>query len=193
MADPVRRDDRQYTYGDYLSWGDDERWELIDGVAYDMSPAPGRRHQEILGSLYAQVRATVHGTGCRVYLAPFDVRLPDAEEDDARVRTVVQPDLAMVCDRAKLDDAGCRGAPDLVVEILSPSTAYKDQTKKHELYERHAVRELWIVNPERPSVTVWVLGPDGRYARPIVALGHEELHASAVPGLSVRLAEVFAD
>jgi Uma2 family endonuclease len=193
MADPARRDDREYTYGDYLLWPDEERWELIDGVAYDMSPAPSRRHQAILGELHVQFRAAVHGTGCRVYLAPFDVRLPDAEEEDARVRTVVQPDLAVICDAAKLDDAGCRGAPDLVVEILSPSTAYKDQTRKHELYERHRVRELWIINPERPAVMVYRLGADGRYGRPEVALGDEVVRSAAVPGLSVRLAEVFAD
>jgi Uma2 family endonuclease len=162
-------------------------------VAFDMSPAPLRRHQGILGELYVQFRSAVNGTGCRVYLAPFDVRLPDADEEDAQVRTVVQPDLVVVCDETKLDDAGCRGAPDLVVEILSPSTAYKDQTRKHELYERHRVRELWIVNPERPAVMVYRLGADGRYGRPEVALGHEVIRSAAVPGLSVRLAEVFAD
>ena len=140
-----------------------------------------------------QVRAAVQGTKCRVYLAPLDVRLPDADEEDARVRTVVQPDLVVVCDRAKIDTAGVRGAPDLLVEILSPSTAYKDQTRKLELYQRHGVREYWIVNPEVASVMVCRLGADGRYGRPEVVLGNETLRASAIPGLTVNLPEVFAD
>jgi Uma2 family endonuclease len=193
VADPIRRDDRRFTYGDYVAWPDDERWELIDGVAFNMSAAPARRHQDILGSLYVQVRGALHGKGCRTYLAPFDVRLPEAAEGDAEVRTVVQPDLVVICDPAKLDDAGCRGAPDLLVEILSPSTAYKDQTTKLELYERHAVREYWVINPARATVTVHRLGPNGSYGRPEVVLGSEEIQAHAVAGLVVRLAEVFAD
>jgi Uma2 family endonuclease len=193
VADPVHRNDRRYTYGEYLAWPGDERWELIDGVAYDMSAAPARRHQDILGALHVQVRAAVRGTKCRTYLAPFDVRLPDDSEEDAQVRTVVEPDLVVVCDPAKLDKAGCRGAPDLLVEILSPSTAYKDQTTKLELYERHGVREYWVINPERATVTVYRLGTDGKYGRPETVLRNEELRSAAVPGLAVRLAEVFED
>jgi Uma2 family endonuclease len=193
VADPLRRDDRRYSYGDYVAWPDDERWELIDGVAFDMSAAPARRHQDILGALYVQVRAAVRGTSCRTYLAPFDVRLPDAAEEDAQVRTVVEPDLVVVCDPTKLDKAGCRGAPDLLVEILSPSTAYKDQTTKLELYERHGVREYWVINPERATVTAYRLGTDGKYRRPETVLRNEELGSEAVGGLIVRLAEVFED
>lgn len=133
MADPMQRDDRRYTYGDFASWPEGERWEPIDGVAYDMSPAPSPRHQVVLGELHAQFHAALRGSPCRPYLAPLDVRLPNGTEEDALVSTVVQPDLAVVCDAAKIDARGCRGAPDLLVEILSPSTAYKDQTAKHEL------------------------------------------------------------
>lgn len=192
MADPLRKADRRYTYNDYASWSDEERWELIDGVAYDMSPAPSPRHQSVLGELHAQFHATLRGSPCRAYLAPFDVRLPDGAEEDELVSTVVQPDLLVICDAAKVDTRGCRGAPDLLVEILSPSTAYKDQTAKQELYERHGVREYWIVNPERAMVMVYRLGAEGRYARPVVFLDHETIQAAAVPGLRVSLTEVFA-
>ena len=130
-----------YTYGDYLRWDDGERWELIDGVAYNMTPAPNRRHQAILRELSYQFTAFLAGKPCEVYFSPFDVRLPEHNEKDEEVTTVVQPDLVVICDPDKLDDRGCRGAPDLVNEILSPSTSRKDMKTKLELYEKRGVRE----------------------------------------------------
>jgi len=125
-----KRDIEYHTYADYCSWPDDARYELIDGVAYAMGPAPVRRHQGILGEVFRQVANVLEGSPCRPYIAPFDVRLPKAGEIDDEVNTVVQPDLVVICDRAKLDDKGCRGAPDWVVEVLSPSTAGHDQILK---------------------------------------------------------------
>ena len=115
-----------YTYGDYLSWPDEERWELIDGIPHSMSPAPSRVHQEISMELARQIANHLIGKNCRVYAAPFDVRLPKGGEKDEQIETVVQPDLVVVCDESKLDERGCKGPPDLIIEILSPHTAAKD-------------------------------------------------------------------
>lgn len=193
MADPLQKDNRQYTYADYASWPEGERWELIDGLAYDMSAAPSSRHQYVLGSLHALARAALAGTACRAYLAPLDVLLPEAGEADELVRSVVQPDLVVVCDRSKIVDKGCRGAPDLLAEILSPSTAYKDQTRKLDLYERHGIREYWVLNPETDTLLAWRLGPQGRYGKPEVFQRDDTLRSTAVPGLVLALTEVFAD
>ena len=137
----------KYTYGDYLTWCDEERWELIDGVPYNMTPAPSRAHQGISVELARQMANYLVGKTCRIYTAPFDVRLPKGEEKDERIKTVVQPDLLVVCDESKLDDRGCKGAPDLIVEILSPHTAVKDMKTKRDLYERVGVEEYWLIDP----------------------------------------------
>lgn len=192
MADPMRKDDRHYTYADYSVWPPEERWELIDGVAYDMSPAPAPRHQLVLGELYAQFHRSLEGSRCVVFLAPFDVRLPDTpDEPDRDIRSVVQPDLTIVCDRGRIDDRGCRGAPDLAVEILSPSTAYKDQSQKFALYERHGVREFWIVNADRGTVEVYRLGAERRYGRPETYLATDKPEARAVGIVTIDLERVF--
>ncbi len=162
-----RRDIEYHTYADYCSWPDDVRYELIDGVAYAMGPAPVRRHQGILLELARQVANTLEGSPCRPYIAPFDVRLPKADESDNEVDTVVQPDLVVICDRAKLDDKGCRGAPDWVVEVLSPSTAGHDQILKRALYQRVGVREYWLVHPVDRIVTIYTLN-SGSYGVPDV-------------------------
>lgn len=153
----AQRDLGYHTYADYCSWPDDVRYELIDGVAYAMGPAPVRRHQGVLLELARQVANTLEGSPCRPYIAPFDVRLPKADEVDDDVDTVVQPDLVVICDRTKLDDKGCRGAPDWVVEVLSPSTAGHDQILKRALYERVGVREYWLVHPVDRIVIIYTL------------------------------------
>ncbi len=156
-----QRDDRLHTYGEYRSWPEDVRYELIDGVAYAMAPAPSPLHQLVLGELHRQVANILKDRPCHVYLAPFDVRLPKGDEADDAVDTVVQPDLSVICDTAKLDDAGCRGAPDWVVEVLSQSTAGHDQILKRAAYERAGVREYWLVHPVDRVVAVYRLGPEG--------------------------------
>ncbi|ENO89398.1 Uma2 family endonuclease [Thauera linaloolentis] len=159
------RDTRTYTYADYLDWPDDARYELIDGVAYAMAPAPLRVHQEILLEVARQTSNALDGKPCRPFIAPFDVRLPRGNEVDADIDTVVQPDLVVVCDRAKLDERGCRGVPDWVVEVLSPSTAGHDLIIKRRLYERAGVREYWLVHPVDRVVTVYRL-QDGAFGAP---------------------------
>jgi Uma2 family endonuclease len=186
--------DERFTYGQYCQWEDGERWELIDGVPYNMSPAPVRRHQGILMRVSLLVGNFLAGKSCQVYFAPFDVRLPDlSSQDDSDVLTVVQPDLVVICDEKKLDDRGCRGAPDLVVEILSPSTSRKDIGVKFSLYERHGVREYWIIHPAEESLMVFTLGVDGKYGRP-QGYGRGDLAASTVlEGLELNLEEVFGE
>ena len=181
-----------YTYGDYLQWDDGERWELIDGVAYNMSPAPVRRHQKILRELSYQFTAFLSGKPCEVYFAPFDVRLPLSNEADEEVTTVVQPDLVVICDPDKLDVRGARGAPDLVIEILSPSTSRKDIKIKFDLYENRGVREYWIVDPSGGTVMIFLLGSDGRYGRPQVFTDEDSAPVGIFEDLVIDLKAVFA-
>ena len=114
-----------FTYADYAKWPEDERWELIEGVAYAMA-APSRIHQKYILEMSVQIATYLRGKSCEVYPAPFDIRLPNHNEADNDVDTTVQPDLAVICDKNKLDDKGCRGAPDWIIEVLSPSTALND-------------------------------------------------------------------
>ncbi len=194
MSEPARKYDRLYTYGDYRTWPIDERWELIDGIAWNMSPAPNRFHQEIFGELFTQIKVFLKEKTCKVYAAPFDVLLPDRDdqaEDD--VRTVVQPDISVICDRNKLTDKGCTGAPDWIIEILSPYTSKKDMLIKFDLYERHGVREYWIVDPGNRYVHVYVLENEEKYPEdPQVCLRDAEIPCTVLDGLIVMLQTVFA-
>ena len=193
MADPVRKDDRHYTYADYVTWPDDERWELIDGVAYNMSASPLRNHQKILGDLYIMVRAALKPRGCEAYLAPFDVFIlseTDAEAD--RTDTVVEPDLSVICDPSKLVRRGCAGAPDWVVEILSTWTLRKDITVKLELYERAGVREYWVIDPGNEAIMVYLLDESGRYPPdPVLFHRGQTIRGAVVPALTVELDGLF--
>ncbi len=183
--------DPRFTYGDYLRWIGDDRWELLGGEAFHMSPAPSRLHQETVVGLLSQIAAFLRGKPCRVYVAPFDVRLPQADEADEDIETVVQPDLAVICDASKLDDAGCRGAPDWVIEVLSPSTAARDQLQKRDVYERHGVREYWLVDPDEGTVTLYCLGSDGRFATPAHRKAEGKTPCGVLPGLAIDWLEVF--
>lgn len=192
MESVVRKMRRgRFTYADYLTWPDDERWELIEGEAHDMTPAPSTTHQRTLGAFYFQMRQQLDMRRCEVFPAPFDVRLPQGDAvEDAAVESVVQPDLSVICDPEKIDERGCLGSPDLVVEILSPSTAYKDQTHKLALYEKHGVAEVWLVNAVRGTVLVYVLDGE-RYGKAMEMRRDEALQARAVPDLVVDLGAVF--
>lgn len=175
-----------FTYADYCLWSDDERWELIDGEAFAMAPAPTRLHQDFVVELAAQIHPQLAGSSCRVYVAPFDVRLPKDDEDDARVDTVVQPDIAVICDRQKLDAKGCRGAPDWIVEILSASSAVHDQVRKRALYERHGVREYWLLHPVDRVLTIYRLGADGVYCKPDVQALEGRTPVGVIDGLEIH-------
>lgn len=194
MGEALKREDARYTYADYLLWPEEERWEIIHGTAYSMSPAPGRRHQALLGRLHLAFQKSFEGKPCEVYLAPFDVLFPDRDdllEED--IDTVVQPDLIVICDPGKLSERGCRGAPDLVVEILSPHTARKDMAQKYELYESAGVKEYWIVDPGNRFLTIHVLGPEGRFGKAVLCLEEDTASSEIFHGLSVDLPVLFKD
>ncbi len=191
----AQRDDSQrWTYADYLTWPDEQRWEIIDGVAYAMSPAPTTIHQRIIRKLATRINAHLEGKKCELFWAPFDVRLADsAAVSDNYVETVVQPDIVVICDNNKLDERGCNGAPDLIIEITSPSTGKNDLTVKFELYQRHGVKEYWIVLPAEQTVLVFKLGEDMVYGTPArYAVGHK-IAVPLLDDLVVDLADVFAE
>ena len=150
------KDTEYHNYADYLQWSDNN-YELIDGEAYFMAPAPNLAHQEVAGEIYFQLRSALAGKKCRTFIAPIDVRLAKQNEVDEQIDTVVQPDVLVVCDNNKLDRRGVRGTPDWVLEVLSPATASHDQIKKRDLYERHGVREYWLVHPTDRVLTIYRL------------------------------------
>lgn len=184
-----QRDIEFHSYGDYLAWRDDVRYELIDGIAYAMSPAPSVSHQEIVVELTRQIGDALDDAPCRVLIVPVDVRLPRGDEADEAIDTVVQPDVLVVCDSGKIDERGVRGAPDWVIEVLSPATAAHDQVKKRDLYERAGVREYWLVHPVDRLVTIYHL-EQGCYGKPDIAelVGTSLTHA--VPGVVIDWARV---
>ena len=190
MGLPARKREEKFTYKDYLTWPDEERWELIDGIAYNMSPAPSRRHQGILGSIFNELYNYLKDKPCEVYLAPFDVRLPENDEADDEVETVVQPDIVVVCDRNKLDDRGGRGAPDIVIEILSPYTSKKDLVTKYHLYERHKVQQYWIVDPETKEVTIYKFEND-KYEQPQEYKKEDKIKVDIFKDLEIDLGIIF--
>lgn len=187
------RDTLHHTYADYLTWPEGERIELINGIAYVKEPAaPSRYHQELVGELYYQVRQALEGRPVRVYVAPFDVRLPKSAEADGQISTVVQPDVLVVCDLDKLDQRGMRGGPDWLAEVLSPSTAGHDQTLKLPVYERAGVREVWLVNPIDGTLTVHRL-EGRRYGRPVIQELKGRTAITVIPGVSIDWDRFRAD
>lgn len=178
------RDNLHHTYGEYRQWPEDQRYELIHGIAYAMSPAPSRLHQQFVIHVARQIADALEGGPCELNIAPFDVRLPLENEADEAIDTVVQPDILVVCDPAKLDDRGCRGAPDWVIEIISPGSAAHDQIKKRALYERFGVPEYWIVHPIDRIVTVYFL-EKGAYGKPSLHELKDSLSATVLPEATV--------
>ena len=179
----------KYTYADYLNWPDDERWELIDGHPYAMSPAPTRKHQEILGELFRKLGDFFDERPCRVYVAPFDVRLSEDYSDDHLIDNVVQPDISVFCKKESLDKKGAIGAPTIAVEILSPSTAQKDIKTKLLLYQKFGVEEYWIVDPETETVEILILDETGKYNPGEVF--REQLTSTRFTELSIDLKALF--
>jgi len=156
---------KRYTYADYLTWADDKARELIDGFIKMMSPKPKPIHQVISGLLVTELNIILKKTKgkCKVY-PEIDVRLPkNGEIEDAKIFTVVSPDISVVCDQSKIDANGCLGAPDMIVEIQSFSTAKYDLTTKYNLYESSGVKEYWVVYPNEKGIEVFLLQPDGKY------------------------------
>lgn len=178
------RKEKHYTYADYLTWPDDAHYELIDGEAFLMAPTPLIEHQEVAGEVFRQLANQLDGNPCRPYIAPVDVRLPRNDEADAAIDTVVQSDVLVVCDPSKIDRRGVRGAPDWLLEVLSPSTAAHDQIAKRRTYERAGVREYWLVHPGDRTLTVYVL-ESGQYGRPEIYELKDETPICVLPGVSI--------
>jgi len=175
---------RHFTYADYLKGPEGFCDELIDGAYYVREPPPSRRHQELLGELYLQIALALEDKSPRVFVAPFDVRLPRADEPDEQIDTALQPDIVVVCDLRKLDERGVRGPPDWVVEVLSPSTARRDRTVKVPVYERAGVTEVWLIHPTNRTVAIYRLH-EGRYATPEVLKLKGQTTVSAVPDVRI--------
>jgi Uma2 family endonuclease len=186
-----------YTYADYLEWDEDFRAEIIGGKVYMMSP-PLTVHQWVSGELFFQIKSFLKGKPCKVFAAPFGVRLfPKEDHSD---NTVVEPDIVVICDSSKVDERGCNGAPDLVIEILSPSTTRKDRLVKFNQYLDAGVREYWIVDPDAASVEVYILD-QGRFMAsaygivdpedPLAKYTSDKAPVSVLPGLEIDLKTVF--
>lgn len=191
---PVIKEHERFTYADYLTWSDDERWEIIDGVAYAMPPAPGITHQRISRALTMIIGGHLRGRQCELFAAPFDVRLADLPRvSDNYVETVVQPDILVVCDKNKLDERGCNGAPDLIIEISSPSTSKNDLTRKFDLYQKHGVKEYWIIHPAEQTLFVYKREEDGLYGKPDRYAGDDKVLVPLLGDLQIDLGEVFAE
>lgn len=191
MALPVEK--AKYTYADCLAWNENEHIEIIDGEA-TMMAAPSSIHQEISMEISRQLANYLDGKQCRVYSAPFDVRLfekdGDAPED---VDTVVEPDISVICDRSKIDARGCKGAPDLIVEILSPSSLRNDRLIKLRLYQRAKIREYWIVDPENRTVQVLLLNDQG-VLLPYEEYGRKDVaKVNVLDGCFIELGKVFLE
>lgn len=180
----LKRDTHRHTYADYLTWSGSYGNELVNGIAYVGEPAPSTSHQVFVGELYRQAANALDDRPYRVYVAPIDVRLPKSSEEDGEVDTVVQPDVLIVSDVAKVDERGMRGAPDWVAEVLSPSTASYDQSVKLPAYERAGVREVWLVHFIHRTLITYRLEA-GRYGRgSILELkGHTVL--TAIPDVRI--------
>jgi Uma2 family endonuclease len=188
----LTRDTHHHTYGDYVTWSDSYGNELVDGAAYVREPpSPSALHQEIVVDLCRQIASALKGKRCRVYVAPFDVRLPKSTEEDDQVDTVVQPDILIVSDPQKVDARGMRGAPDWLAEVLSPTTASYDQIVKLPVYERAGVREVWLIHPIDRTVTIYRLEA-GRYARPTILELKGQTQLTAVPGVTIDWDDVLA-
>ncbi len=184
---------KRYTFADYLTWLDSKRRELIDGFIQLMSPAPARVHQDLSGELFYRFKTYLKRKRCKVYHAPFDVRLPvNGEKSDNEIYTVVQPDICVICDPAKLDDKGCIGAPDLIIEILSPSSSKHDSKTKYSIYEKAGVIEFWLVYPAEKVVHIYHLNPVGKYEQSGIYAQDDKIPVGIFNGdLIVDLAEVF--
>jgi Uma2 family endonuclease len=190
---PARKLDRRYTYGDYCTWPDDERWELIRGVAWNMSPAPSVPHQRVVYDLFGLIRDFLkeHPGPCQALGSPVDVFFPDRQdqpEDD--VDTVVQPDIVVVCDPAKVRRNGVHGSPDWVIEVLSPHTSPKDMREKLEVYETGGVKEYWIVDPGNLAVHVYELS-DGRYGEAAIREEPDVVPGATLRGFNIPLRDLF--
>jgi len=179
----AKKIEERFTYQDYVSWPDNERWELIDGVPYNMTPAPSFEHQSIVGNFYHLLRNKLKNKTCIPGIAPTDIVL----SDDG----VVQPDVFVVCDKSKITKKKVQGAPDLVIEVLSPSTTLKDKREKKRLYEKYGVKEYIIIDPLERHVEQFHLRESGKYGESDIFAPDEELKLFSLNNMKISLTEVF--
>ncbi len=187
--------EKQYTYQDYLKWHFTDRVELIKGWIRKMSPAPSRKHQRFSLKLSFVFQTYFQNKKCGIYTAPFDVRLFKNTNNQNEITTVVQPDISIICDASKLDDAGCIGTPDLIVEILSPYSFQRDYHEKMELYANNEVPEYWIANPDSKSVEIFFLKNAKYESKGIYVYGNEPNTFNSIqfPDLSIDLETLYSD
>ena len=184
---------KTYTYADYLQWKFAERIELIKGKIFRMSPAPSSAHQRISRKILVAIDVFLSGKPCEIFCAPFDVRLTKRSKDNHEVKTVVQPDICVICDRSKIDKAGCIGAPDIVVEIISPGNNKTELQNKFEIYEENGVQEYWIVSPQDKTFLKYTLNQEGIYIGSKLLPSNAEVTTPILPGFVLNLEEVFAE
>jgi len=178
----AKRVEKKYTYNDYIKWSDEERWELIDGAPYNMTPVPSIKHQKAVGTFYSILKLKLQDTACKPFIAPADVVLSEFD--------VVQPDVFVVCNEKKITDANIQGAPDLIVEVLSPSTALKDKREKKTIYEKYGVREYIIIDPIEFYIERFVLKED-MYGGPELLGPQNTLLLHCIENVDIPLWEVF--
>ena len=178
-----------YTYADYLMWKIKDRLELLKGKIFQMG-APSLTHQTVSMNFSHLLSNYFYKTPCKLFAAPFDVRLAKKGEKDNEVYTVVQPDLCVVCDADKLDERGCWGAPDLIIEILSPGNSKKELKNKYELYQEAGVREYWVIRPDNKEITQFVL-ENGQYRTLPPIVEGDLIHSTIFPDLSLQTEDIF--
>lgn len=182
-----------YSYSDYLKWQIKEVVELIKGKIFKKAAvAPKRIHQKVSGELFLRLGNFLKGQKCEVYSAPFDVRFPKVSKEDHKIQDVVQPDICVICDPEKLDDRGCIGAPDLIVEILSPGNSKTELKHKFELYESNGVREYWIIHAETQDLLIYSLS-NGKYVPSRLLTSGDVVESKVIEGFKLDLEEFFGD
>ncbi|MBC6111921.1 Uma2 family endonuclease [Pedobacter sp. CCM 8938] len=182
-----------YSYANYLNWLFEDRVELIKGKIFKMSPAPSRVHQKISIKITNPLVNFLKGKSCEVYNAPFDVRFPKKSKADQDIFTVLQPDICVICDKAKLDDRGCIGAPDLIVEILSPGNTKMELLNKYQVYEEFEVKEYWVVSQSDQSILIYTLNDLGKFQPSKIFTLSEKISSTVLPGFELELDDVFGD
>ncbi len=180
-----------YTYADYLNWDFEEIVELIKGKVFKKAAAPSRRHQDVLGNVFSHFHVFLKGKICKVYSAPFDVRF-SKDPDFKIIDSVVQPDISVICDISKLDEKGCLGAPDLIIEILSPSNSQVELQNKYELYQEYGVKEYWIIHPLENTLQINVLLA-GVYQPSRLFTTGQKVKSTVLPGFELDLEGIFEE
>jgi Uma2 family endonuclease len=182
-----------YSYANYLNWLFPERVELIKGKIFKMSPAPSSVHQEVIGNIFLKLGNFLKKQACKVYVSPFDVRFPKDSNNDKAIFTVLQPDICVICDRSKIDAHGCIGAPDLVVEVLSPGNSKMELLNKYKVYEEFGVKEYWVVSQSDQNILIYTLNEEGKFQPSKIFTFSEKITSSVLPGFELALDDVFED